>query len=117
MNTLPSDIELYIWKFYFDNNILPKVKRLGRQSSQKFQAKQYNIEYVLQQMKVHASGNYIATLINKFMRDHPDNFYVRNYSEQYWDTIYYILLNKHLQKKSDIFLFVDLKDVIQSLHT
>lgn len=81
------------------------------------QQKIYYKQCVLSQLQIHIVGDYIAKLINKFIDNHPLHPDVLTNTIENWDFIYYSLLDAHVGKKTDLFLFVTLKDAIQSLHT
>ena len=107
--SLPEDILIYIYKLYFTNNIIYSLKH----TADFFELRRHFTNNVLDQMKLYSTGDHVTKLINKFIKDHPNNFYVINWNIQYWDTIYYMMINAHLCNDMDIFLFDNLKDAMQ----
>tara|TARA_B110000977_G_scaffold187475_1_gene254625 strand:- start:7519 stop:7863 length:345 start_codon:yes stop_codon:yes gene_type:complete len=109
MATLDENTIWYIYKLYNTNHVLPYLKK----SAEYHRNRRYFTQNVLCEMLKFSTGEYIAKLINKFMLENPKNDNVRNFSEEYWDYYYYILLDKHLQKKIDLFLIFNFTDAKQ----
>jgi len=109
--SLSEDVMNYIYKLYYTTNIicdLPNVAEV-------FALRRYFKSNVIEQMLYYSTGDYVSKLINKFINDKPNNFYVKNWSLQYWDTIYYMIVSRHVSKNVDIFLFDNLIDVMHNL--
>lgn len=112
MTGVSEDVYWYIYKTYNTHHILPHIS----ESVMKMDIKRHFKNRVLDELLYFSTGEYISKLINNFIKDHPKNFYVRNFSNQYWDTFYYMFLNAHVQKKTDIFLFTKFKDAVQAVY-
>ena len=112
MLKLPCEIQWYIWKLYFTQSVLPNLPTQADCMNLKI----YYKTRVLPQLLVYTVGDHIAKLINHFIDNFPLDPEVLTNTIENWDYIYYALLDAHAGKKSDLFLFVSLKDAIQSLH-
>ena len=107
--SLPEDVVKKIYKIYFTENIICEL----RNNAEFFALRRYFKKDVMKNILYYSTGEYVSMLINKFIKDQQDNFYVKNWSLQYWDSIYYMIVNRHVSKNIDIFLFNNLIDVMQ----
>ena len=105
---LPYDIQWYIWKLYFSNNVVNDVRCKAKQ----LQIKRHYKSCVLAELLTYAVGDYIAKLINDYIERYPNEPDVLNNTTENWDLIYYALMKAHLEKQMDLFVFNCLKDAI-----
>ena len=107
-----DDVLWYIYKLYHTHHVIPDCIKYASKHNQK---KHFQMN-IIDELNRYATGEQASKLINKFIAENPNDFYVREFSTMYWDTYYYMLCDNHMQKKTDLFLFTNFKDAIQALH-
>jgi hypothetical protein len=88
---IQKERDYFFNKIHYKNNILPEL-----------------LDY--------SSGEHISKMINNYISDNPDDIHVLDFSNDYWDTYYFLLRDAHLQKNLDLFLFTNFKDALQHLY-
>ena len=113
MPHLSDDLMWYIYKLYFSNNVISAIKN----AHDCYENKKYFKNTVLKELVHYSTGDYVSKLINVYISENPKHYHVINFTEEYWDEYYYFLLDAHVYKIFDLFLFTNFKDAIQTLYT
>ena len=108
MLLLSDDLQWYIWKIYYSHHVLSLINETV--------LKAYYSGVVFTELMTYSIGDQVGNLINIYYNEFPDDQYVLTNDMAYWDPIYFMLIDAHLQKRIDLFLFTSVKDAIQSLH-
>ena len=111
MKVLNDDLQWYIYRLYFSHHVLSYLY----EKAVMFHTRLYFKNVVTPQLLTYSVGNVIGDMINEHITDCPFDNFVQSYNLQDWDNLYYKILDMHLQKKIDLFLFVTLKDVLLSI--
>ena len=92
---IPSEIELCIWKFYYNSEIIPQIKLIGIERNNKLIYKSL-LPYIIELSVKEKAARIINSIIQKDIIVTSDN--IRSL-----DDMYYNLVNIHNNDMYDIF--------------